>query len=133
MIRRPPRSTLTDTRFPYTTRFRSFWLGSLPFLLGVLFLMGLQSTLFGPVKYSVLPQLLKPGELMGGNALVEAGTFLAILLGTLAGGALMALFVDGTLWVSVAVIGVALLGYAMSRAIPPVAASAPDQIGRAHV
>src|SRR3546814_16987273 len=65
---------------------------------------------------------------MGGNALVEAGTFLAILLGTLAGGALMALFVDGTLWVSVAVIGVALLGYAMSRAIPPVAASAPDLI-----
>ncbi|PKM07459.1 MAG: glycerol acyltransferase [Gammaproteobacteria bacterium HGW-Gammaproteobacteria-4] len=103
-----------------------FWLNSLPFLLGVLFLMGLQSTLFGPVKYSVLPQLLKPGELLGGNALVEAGTFLAILLGTLAGGALMALFVSGTVWVSVAVIGIALAGYAMSRAIPAIPASAPE-------
>ncbi|PIQ36841.1 MAG: glycerol acyltransferase [Lysobacterales bacterium CG17_big_fil_post_rev_8_21_14_2_50_64_11] len=103
-----------------------FWLNSLPFLLGVLFLMGLQSTLFGPVKYSVLPQLLKPGELLGGNALVEAGTFLAILLGTLAGGALMALFVSGTVLVAATVIAIALAGYAMSRAIPAIAASAPD-------
>ena len=103
-----------------------FWLNSLPFLLGVLFLMGLQSTLFGPVKYSVLPQLLKPGELLGGNALVEAGTFLAILLGTLAGGALMALFVSGTAWVSATVIVIALAGYVMSRSIPAIPASAPD-------
>ena len=58
---------------------------SLALLLGALFLMGLHSTFFGPVKYAILPQHLKPNELVGGNALVEMGTFLAILLGTIAG------------------------------------------------
>jgi MFS family permease len=57
-------------------------------LLGALFLLGLHSTLFGPVKYAILPQHLKDEELIGGNALVEAGTFVAILIGTLAGGLL---------------------------------------------
>jgi MFS family permease len=57
-------------------------------LLAALFLLGLHSTLFGPVKYAILPQHLREGELVGGNALVEAGTFVAILIGTLAGGLL---------------------------------------------
>ena len=61
---------------------------SLNLLLGALFLLGLHSTLFGPVKYAILPQHLREDELVGGNALIESGTFIAILLGTLAGGIL---------------------------------------------
>jgi len=68
-----------------------FALESLVLLLAALFLLGLQSTLFGPVKYAILPQHLRPDELVGGNALVEAGTFVAILLGTLGGGLLAGL------------------------------------------
>ncbi|MGD9584589.1 MAG: MFS transporter [Lysobacterales bacterium] len=103
-----------------------FWLQSLPFLLAVLFLMGAQSTLFGPIKYSILPEHLHPDELVGGNALVEAGTFLTILIGTLVGGVLMNAFDRGELWVSAAVILIAVLGYLSSRAIPPAPATAPD-------
>jgi hypothetical protein len=65
-----------------------FWLHSLPVLMGALFLLGCHSTLFGPVKYAILPQHLHEDELVGGNALIEAGTFVAILIGTLAGGLL---------------------------------------------
>ncbi len=103
-----------------------FWLQSLPFLLAVLFLMGAQSTLFGPIKYSILPEHLHPDELVGGNALVEAGTFLTILVGTLVGGVLMNAFEHGELWVSAAVILIAVLGYLSSRAIPTAPATAPD-------
>ena len=53
---------------------------NVPLLLFVLFLLGLQSTIFGPIKYGILPQILKPTELVGGNALVEMGTFVAIPL-----------------------------------------------------
>ena len=63
-----------------------FWQTNLWLLLAALFLMGTHSSIFGPVKYSILPQLLEPEELVGGNALVEMGTFLAILLGTIGGG-----------------------------------------------
>ncbi len=102
-----------------------FWLNSLPFLVGVLFLMGTQSTLFGPIKYAILPQALRPEELVGGNALVEAGTFLMILLGFLLGGLLMGLD-DGPLWSSVAVLTVAALGYWSSRNIPEAPPVAPE-------
>jgi 1-acyl-sn-glycerol-3-phosphate acyltransferase len=102
-----------------------FWLNSLPFLVGVLFLMGTQSTLFGPIKYAILPQALRPQELVGGNALVEAGTFLMILLGFLLGGLLMGLD-DGPLWSSVAVLTVAALGYWSSRNIPEAPPVAPE-------
>ena len=102
-----------------------FWMNSLPFLVGVLFLMGLQSTLFGPIKYAILPQALRPEELVGGNALVEAGTFLTILLGFLLGGLLMGLE-DGPLWSSIAVLSVALLGYWSSRNIPEAPPVAPE-------
>ncbi|MCK7501909.1 MAG: MFS transporter [Comamonadaceae bacterium] len=81
---------------------------SLPLLLAALFLMGTHSTLFGPVKYAILPQHLRQEELVGGNALVEAGTFIAILLGTLAGGLLAGS--GGTSLVSAAVIGIAIAG-----------------------
>ena len=102
-----------------------FWLQSLPFLLGVLFLMGTQSALFGPLKYSILPQALRPNELVGGNALVEAGTFLTILLGTFAGGALMG-FAAGTTLVTGTVIAIAIVGWLTSHGIPPAAATASD-------
>lgn len=102
-----------------------FWLNSLPFLLGVLFLMGTQSALFGPLKYSILPQALRPDELVGGNALVEAGTFLTILLGTFTGGWLMG-YGAGTTLITAIVIAIAILGWLTSRAIPPAPATAPD-------
>ena len=100
-----------------------FWLHSLPVLMTALFLLGLQSTLFGPVKYAILPQHLHPDELVGGNALIEAGTFVAILVGTLAGG-LLAGAVAQPMWIAVGGLLVAVLGYLTSRDIPP--APAPD-------
>ena len=102
-----------------------FWTRSIPFLMAVLFLMGTQSALFGPVKYSILPQQLREEELIGGNALVEAATFLAILLGTMLGGWLIAQQ-DGAQWVSLVIVVVAVLGYAASRGIPAAPATAPD-------
>jgi 1-acyl-sn-glycerol-3-phosphate acyltransferase len=101
-----------------------FWLHSLPALLGALFLLGLHSTLFGPVKYAILPQHLHPDELVGGNALVEAGTFVAILLGTLAGG-LLAAQEGGTGWIAGAGFLIAFAGYLASRGIPSAPAPEP--------
>jgi hypothetical protein len=102
-----------------------FAMGSPDFLMGVLFLLGLQAALFGPVKYSILPQHLHDHELVGGNGLVEMGTFVAILLGTMLGGALIAM-PGGKTWVSGAVILIAVLGYATSRFIPAAPAAAAD-------
>jgi acyl-[acyl-carrier-protein]-phospholipid O-acyltransferase/long-chain-fatty-acid--[acyl-carrier-protein] ligase len=95
--------------------------GSMPLLMTVLFAMGTHSTVFGPVKYSMLPQHLSEKELMGGTGLVEAGTFLAILLGQITGGLMPA----GT--ASVALLGVAGLGLFASLFIPaaPPAADRP--------
>ncbi|MBO9664366.1 MFS transporter [Dokdonella sp.] len=92
----------------------------------VLFLMGLHSTAFGPIKYAILPQALEPQELIGGNGLVEMGTSIAVLLGMMAGGALMALGDFGTTAASVLVVAIAVAGYLTSRAIPPAPATAPD-------
>ncbi len=105
-----------------------FWLDSLPFLLGVLFLLGAQSTLFGPIKYAILPQALKPEELTGGNGLVESGTFLAILIGTIVGGVLISEFENGPFLASLAVIVIAIVGYAAARFVPDAPATAPDLI-----
>ena len=77
-------------------------------LLGVLFLMGAQSAFFGPVKYAILPQLLTDKELLAGNAWVEMGTFVAILLGTITGGLLVGL-ANAPLWIG-AVVVVFLMG-----------------------
>lgn len=100
------------------------YLESVPLMLAVLFLTGTQSTVFGPVKYAIMPQHLHDDELMGGNGMVEMGTFLAILLGTIAGGVLIAAE-GGTLVVGVAVILIAALGYLTSRAIPKAPAADP--------
>lgn len=105
-----------------------FWLDSLPLLLATLFLLGLQATLFGPLKYAILPQALRPEELVGGNALVEAGTFLAILIGTLLGGWLMNSYAAGPQIVSLAVLGFAIAGWWSSRGIPVAPATAPDLV-----
>src|ERR1043165_5634620 len=86
-------------------------------LIAALFLMGVHSTVFGPVKYGYLPQHLRPDELVGGNGLIEMGTFLAILLGEVL-GAWLAVGRQGGSYASIAVGGVAVLGYRASRGIP---------------
>ncbi|HSG21756.1 MAG TPA: MFS transporter [Azonexus sp.] len=102
-----------------------FFLHSLPVLMGALFLLGLHSTLFGPVKYAILPQHLHSDELVGGNALIEAGTFVAILIGTLAGG-LLAGSVEHPAWIALGGFVVAFAGYLTSRGIPAAPAPAPE-------
>jgi hypothetical protein len=96
-------------------------------LLAALFLLGLHSTLFGPVKYAILPQHLRENELVGGNALVEAGTFVAILIGTLAGG-LLAGAAGHPTWVAYAGLVIAALGYLCSRGIPAAPAPVPGLV-----
>lgn len=101
-----------------------FLTSHLPVLLIALFAMGTHSAVFGPVKYSILPQALQRQELLGGNGLVEMGTFLAILGGTIGAGMLMAETVYAPS-VAVAMVTVAVLGYLASRFIPPAPAAAP--------
>ncbi len=100
---------------------------NLAVLLSALFLLGLHSTLFGPVKYAILPQHLREDELVGGNALVEAGTFVAILIGTLAGG-LLAGTAGHPVWVAIAGMVLAVLGYLCSRGIPAAPAPVPELV-----
>ena len=95
-----------------------FWRRDLVVLFAALALLGVHSTLFGPVKYAILPQHLKPEELVGGNGLVEMGTFVAILLGTIAGGLIVAIDANGPLLAGAAGLAVAIAGYLASRAIP---------------
>ena len=94
-----------------------FLIGNLWLLLLALFLMGTQSTFFGPIKYAILPEVLKPNELMSGNALFQSGTSIAILLGMILGGAVIALSEGQLLWISLTVVIIALLGYIASRFI----------------
>ncbi|CCN35690.1 putative Permease of the major facilitator superfamily fused with 1-acyl-sn-glycerol-3-phosphate acyltransferase [Vibrio nigripulchritudo SO65] len=94
-------------------------------LLILLFLMGTQSAFFGPVKYALLPQHLKRDELVSGNALVETGTFLAILLGTLGAG-VIASADNSTIVAAICVVSFALCGYVASRSIPEAAPTAPE-------
>ncbi|WP_426661711.1 MFS transporter [Rhodanobacter aciditrophus] len=95
-------------------------------LLVVLFMMGLHSTVFGPIKYAILPQALKPAELVGGNGLVEMGTQLAILLGMIAGTTSMGVARAGP-WLAAGItLAVAVIGYLSCRAIPPAPATAPE-------
>lgn len=103
-----------------------FLLQNLFILMGALLLTGTQSTLFGPVKYSILPQHLKEHELVGGNGLIEMGTFLAILLGTIIAGIVMQLGDHRLHVVSVMLILCAIAGWAASRRVPLAKAAAPD-------
>ena len=103
-----------------------FLTGHVVALIGLLFLMGTHSTFFGPAKYSIMPDHLKQKELLGGNGLMEAGTFLAILLGTLVGGVLMTSARYGITLTALVVVVTAIVGYLTSRMIPPAPRAAPN-------
>jgi len=95
-------------------------------LLAVLFMMGCQSTLFGPVKYAYLPQQLATEELVGGNALVESGTYMAIIFGLIVGGITADL---GNQYVLAScLVSVALFGYLASRQVPATRAVDPELV-----
>jgi MFS family permease len=90
-------------------------LANIPIMLAAVFAMGVHSTFFGPIKYAILPQHLARDEVLGGTGLVEAGTYIAILLGTILAGSL----VSWPAAAAVAVIGFAMAGYAAGRQVPP--------------
>ena len=94
------------------------------YLMVVLFMMGTQSTFFGPLKYSILPDHMRKEELIGANGLIEAGTFLAILIGTIIGG-LVILIDNGIYVISAMVIGLAITGIITSYFIPRAEAAEP--------
>ena len=96
---------------------------NLALLLAALFLMGVHSTFFAPAKYGLLPQVLKVSELVGGNALLEAGTFVAILAGTVGAGVLAARGSDAA--GALTLLAVAVAGFAASLPIPPLPPAAP--------
>jgi 1-acyl-sn-glycerol-3-phosphate acyltransferase len=102
-----------------------FYTANVPLLLGCLFLMGLQSTVFGPVKYAYLPQHLDERELTGGNGVVEMGTFVSILLGNVAGGLLIALPGVGAQVTAWACLAVAVAGRVAAHGVPASPASDP--------
>jgi MFS family permease len=104
----------------------AFYYQNILILIILLFLMGTQSTLFGPLKYSILPQHLASEELTGANGLISMGTFLAILLGTILGGILISIPHNGALIIGYLVIILAILGFLSSRYIP--AAASTDKI-----
>ena len=95
----------------------AFIQGYIVLLIALLFLMGTQSSFFGPAKYSYIPQHLKETELIEGNALVQMGTFVAILLGTIVGGVMIGAE-QGRQYVASAIIIMAVVGYLSSRFIP---------------
>ncbi|AUC93581.1 acyl-[ACP]--phospholipid O-acyltransferase [Bradyrhizobium sp. SK17] len=102
-----------------------FFMHSIPLLYVALALFGVVAALFGPVKYAMLPDQLSVSELATGNALVEGATFMAILIGTIAGG----LFVAGAShmgWICTAVVGLSVLSWAFASRIPVTQPSAPE-------
>ena len=108
---------------------------SLGFLLGMasllfvgVFLMGMHSTLFGPVKYAYLPQHLHEDELVGGNGIVEMGTFVAILLGTMLGGALIAIPEVGAHYVAGVSMALAIVGRISAAFVPRSPAPVPKLV-----
>ncbi|MCO5109285.1 MAG: MFS transporter [Burkholderiaceae bacterium] len=102
-----------------------FFSANVPILLGCTFLMGLHSTLFGPVKFAYMPQVLSERELTGGNGMVEMGTFVAILLGNVAGGLIIAVPDIGAHHVGLACVGMALVGRVVAEFIPSLPATDP--------
>ncbi|MHA3057482.1 MFS transporter [Acinetobacter sp. ANC 4641] len=94
-----------------------FMLGQIWLLLLALFLMGVHSTFFGPIKYAILPEILHANELMSGNALFQTGTSLAILFGMILGGAVISISHETLIWVCLTILIIAILGYISSRFI----------------
>ncbi|MCW8330766.1 MFS transporter [Photobacterium sp. SDRW27] len=105
----------------------ALWLNFVPGLLVILFLMGAQSALFGPVKFALMPQHLDEKDLVGGNAVVEMGTFVAILGGTVVAGLLFGTVASAML-VAISVLALSILGYLSSRFIPQAKANDPALI-----
>jgi 1-acyl-sn-glycerol-3-phosphate acyltransferase len=103
-----------------------FYTANVPVLLACTCLMGLHSTLFGPVKFAYMPQVLSERELTGGNGMVEMGTFVAILAGNIVGGLLVAVPQVGPTYVAVACVAAALLGRVVAQFIPSVPATDPS-------
>jgi MFS family permease len=106
-------------------------LHSIPLLLAALFAMGVHSTFFGPIKYAILPQHLERDEVLGGTGLVEAGTYIAILGGTILGGLLVLQRTDGTYhaeWAALAVLLVALIGRVSGSYVPAAPPSDDSEI-----
>lgn len=101
-----------------------FFLHNIWLLAAALFMMGMHSTIFGPVKYSYLPQHLKENELIGGNGMLEMGTFVAILLGQVL-GAWVAIQSQHEIITSLTILLIAVMGYATSRGVPNSPAAAP--------
>ncbi len=104
----------------------AFMTASYSILLLVLFLMGCQSTLFGPVKYAILPQQLATEELIGGNGLVESGTYVAIILGLIIGGITVSMNGNNPYLIGLCLVSFAILGYLASRQIPVSKAVDPE-------
>jgi MFS family permease len=102
-----------------------FFMDNLLVLFILLFMMGTQSTFFSPIKYSIIPQYLSEKELIGGNALVEMGTFVAILAGTITGGILIQLYC-GKIALSIAVFLFAVIGWLTSLRIPEAPSAVPS-------
>lgn len=96
---------------------------AIPLMFLALFGMGIHSTFFGPIKYAILPQHLEKDEVLAGTGLVEAGTYIAILMGMVLGGALP------IMWSTIGVLLIAVVGYAVCRTIPP----APPQTSETKV
>jgi 1-acyl-sn-glycerol-3-phosphate acyltransferase len=102
-----------------------FFQANVPVLLACTFLMGLHSTLFGPVKFAYMPQVLNERELTGGNGMVEMGTFVAILAGNIVGGVLVAMPGVGPGYVAIACIALAVIGRVVAQFIPAAPATDP--------
>ena len=100
-----------------------FWTHSAPVLLLCTFLMGIHSTVFGPAKYAYLPQHLEPQDIVAGNGLVEMGTFVAILAGTIVGGLLVDS--DSLSYLSITLLVLSVLGIVLAWKIPPTPSSDP--------
>src|SRR3546814_5261504 len=100
-------------------------LAAIPLMMLALFAMGVHSTFFGPIKYAILPQHLHRDEVLAGTGLVEAGTYIAILAGTILAG------VIDVEWAALGVVLVAAAGYWTGRQVPP--APPEQESGRAHV
>ncbi|MGD0278776.1 MAG: MFS transporter, partial [Smithella sp.] len=102
----------------------AFYYENVTCLMFLLFLLGCQAAFFGPVKYSIIPQHLNNSEVVGGNAMVESGTFVAILIGTISGGFITQMD-NGKLWAGIILTAVAVTGWLASLMIPHAAADSP--------
>ncbi len=103
-----------------------FYFSNIYILLTVLFFMGFQSSIFGPIKYGYIPQHLEKEELIGGNALIETSTFLSILLGIILAGVLLLTGKAGVVYLCLVITFVSLIGFLLSKKIPYTPAVVPD-------